>query len=157
VADGRAFIEGNREPYDMIFLDAFGRDSVPPSLTTLEFLRAVRRALLPDGVVVGNIWDRSYNTLYDSMVRTYQEAFDDVYILDVRGVGNKIVLSVPRPLSLTREVFAERAANVSRTKRFRFDLGELVTAGFNHATLKSEMGRVLRDAELLPARPPLPP
>ena len=45
VADGRKFIEETREPYDVIFLDAFGADSVPPPLSTVEFLRAVRKAL----------------------------------------------------------------------------------------------------------------
>ncbi len=83
VGDGREFVERFRQPYDVIFLDAFSSDSVPPHLTTQEFLRAVRRALKPNGVVVGNIWSRYSNPLYDSMVRTYQEVFDELYILDV--------------------------------------------------------------------------
>lgn len=44
VDDGRRFIEKVREPYDVIFLDAFGADSIPAHLTTQEFLRAVRPA-----------------------------------------------------------------------------------------------------------------
>ena len=73
IGDGRAFIERYRYPYDMIFLDAFSSDSVPAHLTTQEFLQAVRRALKPSGVVVGNIWSRGSNPIYDSMIRTYQE------------------------------------------------------------------------------------
>lgn len=149
VADGRAFIEKTREPYDLIFLDAFGADSVPPSLSTLEFLQAVRRAVRPSGVVVGNIWDRAYNSLYDAMVRTYQEAFDDVYVLDVAGVGNRILLALPRPLRLSREALAAEAGRVAQAKRFRFDLSALVTAGYSHATVRSDSVRVLRDAEML--------
>jgi spermidine synthase len=149
VADGRAFIEKTREPYDLIFLDAFGADSVPPSLTTLEFLQAVRRALRPTGVVVGNVWDRAYNPLYGAMVRTYQEAFDDLYIIDVQGVGNRILLALPRSLNLSREALAERAGRVAETKRFRYDLGALVRAGFSHAVTRSAVERVLRDAEML--------
>src|SRR6266571_3653298 len=57
VGDGRQFIENVREPrYDVIFLDAYGAESVPAHLTTREFLQAVRRAVVPSGVVVGNIW-----------------------------------------------------------------------------------------------------
>jgi len=150
VGDGRAFIEKAREPYDMIFLDAFGSDSVPPTLTTQEFLRAVRRAVRPDGVVVGNIWGRESNRLYDSMVRTYQEVFDDLYILNVRGAGNMIVLALPRRLNLSREDLAAQARRVSTTKGLRYDLGERVEFGYSHAIEKNQDGKVLRDAELAP-------
>jgi spermidine synthase len=148
VGDGREFIERYRQPYDLIFLDAFSSDSVPAHLTTQEFLRAVRRAVKPGGVVVGNVWSRFSNPLYDSMVRTYQEVFDDLYILDVPGAGNKILLALPRRQNLSREDLAGLARKVSTAKQFRFDLGELVTFSFQHATEKSTDGRVLKDAEL---------
>jgi spermidine synthase len=148
VADGRAFIEQTREPYDVIFLDAFGGDSLPPELTTQEFLRAVRRAVRPSGVVVGNIWGRHSNRLYDSMVRTYQEVFDDLYILTVQGAGNMILLALPRRQTLGREELAGLASRVSTAKGFRFDLGERVRYGYSHAAGKSTEGRVLRDADL---------
>jgi spermidine synthase len=148
VGDGREFVERFRQPYDVIFLDAFSSDSVPPHLTTQEFLRAVRRALKPNGVVVGNIWSRYSNPLYDSMVRTYQEVFDELYILDVPGAGNKILLALPRPQPLSRDALAQLARKVATAQQFRFDLGELVTQGFQHATEKSSEGRVLKDAEL---------
>jgi len=61
VADGRQFVEKVQLPYDAIFLDAFGADSVPAHLTTQEFLQAVRRAVTPNGVVIGNVWGRFYN------------------------------------------------------------------------------------------------
>ena len=55
IADGRKFVEAVRQPYDVIFLDAFGADAVPAHLTTQEFLAAVRRAVRTDGVVISNI------------------------------------------------------------------------------------------------------
>jgi len=148
VGDGREFVERFRQPYDVIFLDAFSSDSVPPHLTTQEFLRAVRRALKPNGVVVGNIWSRYSNPLYDSMVRTYQEVFDELYILDVPGAGNKILLALPRPQPLSRDALAQLARKVATAQQFRFDLGELVTSGFQHASEKNPDGRVLKDAGL---------
>jgi spermidine synthase len=156
VGDGREFIEKTRQPYDIIFLDAFGSDAVPPHLTTQEFLRAVRRALRPDGVVVGNIWDRGSNSMYDPMVRTYQEVFDDLYILDVQGASNEILLALPRRLNLSREELAERARRVSTAKRFRFDLGERVARGFQHAIAQTPEVRVLRDVDLKKTGQPAP-
>src|SRR6266481_8287173 len=65
VGDGRQFIErATQGDYDIIFLDAFGAESVPAHLTTREFLQAVRLAVAPSGVVVGNIWRSFSNPLY---------------------------------------------------------------------------------------------
>lgn len=146
-ADGRRFIEQCREPYDVIFLDAFGCENVPYHLATREFLVAVRRALAPRGVAVGNIWSRGSNPLYDSMVRTYQDVFDELYILDVRARGNKILLAVPRNVWITREDLARRAKTISTDKGFPFDMGELVTYGFRHLRKENGDGRVLLDKD----------
>ena len=148
VGDGRQFIEKSRQPYDAIFLDAYGAEEVPAHLTTQEFLQAVRRAVKPGGVVVSNIWARSSNPLYDSMVRTYQEVFEELFDLDVHGTGNRILLALPRRQPLSRDELAQRARGVSSAKQFRFDLGDLVTYGYSRAQAKNQDGRVLRDADL---------
>ncbi|MGH8616935.1 MAG: spermidine synthase [Burkholderiales bacterium] len=153
VGDGRRFVEDVKQPYDMIFLDAYGSDSVPEHLATEEFLRAVRRAVRPDGIVVGNIWGRGHNRLYDTMVRTYQEVFDDLYILDVRNAGNQILLALPRSQPLTQEQLAQLARRVSTAKRFDFDLGEQVNYGFEHMQVKNPKDRVLRDRDLARNKP----
>jgi spermidine synthase len=145
VADGRKFIESVRQPYDAIFLDAFGSDAVPAHLTTQEFLRAVRRAVSPGGVVIGNIWDRAYNRLYDSMVRTYREVFDELFVVAVADSGNRILLALPRRQPLTRDEMTRFVRNSQAAKRFRFDMGELVQSGLLPA---EEGGSVLRDAAL---------
>ena len=145
VDDGRRFIERCRNPYDIIFLDAFGSDNVPYHLATQEFLQAVRRALTPNGIAVGNIWSRSSNPLYDSMVRTYQDVFDELYILDVQGAGNKILIALPRKQPINRDDLARRATRISKEKHFRFDMGELVVYGYRHPQKKNARGRVLVD------------
>ena len=150
VGDGRQFIENVRQGYDIIFLDAFGAREVPRHLTTQEFLLAVRRALAPSGVVVSNVWRPSANPLYDSMVRTHQEAFDALFILDVPGDVNNILLALPRRQPLNRSELAQLARRISTEKQFRFDLGAQVEYGFLYASEKSWPGRVLRDADLTP-------
>jgi len=153
LADGRQFIENSRQPYDAIFLDAFGNENVPAHLATQEFLQAVRRAVKPNGVVIGNIWRRNSNPLYDSMVRTYQEVFDELYILEVHGDVNMIMLALPRSQALGRDELMQLARKLSVAGKFRFDLGNPANYGFLHAQEKNLSGRVLRDATLLQMTP----
>ncbi|MCW5604711.1 MAG: fused MFS/spermidine synthase [Burkholderiales bacterium] len=149
VADGRRFVEEVRRPYDVIFLDAFGAEAVPVHLTTAEFLSAVRRALRPDGVVVGNIWSSAANPLYDSMVRTYRATFDGLYVLRVASTNNRILLALPRRQPLSRSEIADMARKVSAEKRFRFDPGILVDRGLIPAGTSAIGGQVLRDADMV--------
>jgi spermidine synthase len=149
VTDGRKFIEAVRRPYDVIFLDAFGPDSVPAHLTTHEFLTAARRAVNRRGVVVGNVWNRDYNPLYDSMLRTYREAFDELFVLRVESSGNRILLALPRREPLTRAEIVRLARVESTARGFGFDLAALVDRGFLPGDAGGRDGRVLRD---LPAR-----
>jgi spermidine synthase len=146
IADGRRFIEAVRQPvYDLIILDAFGTDSIPAHLSTHEFLRSVRGAVLPQGLVVANVWGRPLNPLYDAMVRTYQEVFDDLYVVDVPGDVNKILLALPRKQAITAAELVLRARAVSTAGGFRFDLGDLVNYGFSRAGEKVRGASVLRD------------
>jgi spermidine synthase len=144
-ADGRRFIEQCSQPYDIIFLDAFGPDSIPRHLATVEFLQSVRRALTPRGLVAGNVWSSSTNRHYDDMVRTYQEAFSELYIIRVEGAGNRILIALPRAERVTRQGLSKRAAAVSKQHGFRFDLGELVSLGFQAAREKDPQSRILTD------------
>ncbi len=147
VADGRRFIEECRDPYDIIFLDAFGSDNIPRQLTTREFLEAVRRALKPKGIAVGNVWSRGSNPLYDSMVRTYQDVFEELRIVDVRGAGNKILLALPYKRQMPPDEAARRARRISKEKEFPFEMGDVVAYGYRQPEVEDSWGRVLTDKE----------
>ncbi len=146
VDDGRRFIARNPGRYDIIFLDAFSSDNIPYHLATQEFLQSVRRGLRPNGIVVANVWGRYSNPLYDSMVRTYQDVFDELYVLDVRLADNKILFGSVGKKNLTRDAVALRASEISRVHRFRFDMGRVVSYGFGSAEREAVGGRVLTDA-----------
>jgi spermidine synthase len=124
VADGRRFIEQAQAPYDLIFLDAYAASSVPAHLTTEEFLRAVRKALRPDGAIVGNLWSGEHNDLYAAMVHTYEGVFETVKI--VPADGNRIVLALPRKEDIDTRALARSATRLSTAKGFQFDLGAAV-------------------------------
>jgi spermidine synthase len=150
VEDGRRFIERAVRRYDIIFLDAFGADSVPYALTTREFLDSVRRALAPRGAVVGNLWSSAFNPLYDSMLRTYRAVYDDMYIVDVPNGGNKILVALAWKAALSREQLVRRSRQLSRQLSLRSDLGDIVERGFQRVGADSMKGRVLYDARLRP-------
>ncbi len=149
VTDGRRFIEAVKRPYDVIFLDAFGADAVPAHLTTREFLAAVRRAVSPAGVVIGNLWSVATDPPYDSMVRTYRDTFDELHILRVGGTNNRILLALPRAEGLERGELAALARKLAAAKNFRFNPGLLVERGLMPAGPAGSGGQVLSDTEML--------
>ncbi|MSP97312.1 MAG: methyltransferase domain-containing protein [Betaproteobacteria bacterium] len=147
VDDGRRFIEQREGLYDIIFLDAFGADNIPYSLATREFMVSVKRALTPRGVVVGNVWGKGANPLYDSMIRTYRAVYEEIAIIDVREALNKIVIACPTKQELTSEKLAERARALTTDLPLRVDLAELIRYGFRPVGTDGITGRVLLDAD----------
>jgi spermidine synthase len=146
VGDARGFIESSGPAYDLIFLDAYGPDSIPEHLATREFLAAVRVRLAEGGVVVSNVWEQSVNTLYDSMVRTYQVEFRQLYTFDVPTSANRILVGAVRAEKYARDVLVKRAERLERERKVPFDLSAQVRRGFEDATGKQGPGQVLTDA-----------
>lgn len=148
IADGRKFVEAVQQPYDAIFLDAFGADAVPAHLTTKEFLSAVRRAVRTDGVVIGNIWFTATNPPYDSMVHTYEETFGELHVLRVTGTSNRILYALPRSQPLGRAELAGLAQKLAAAKNFRFNPGTLVERGWMSLDNASFGGKLLTDSNV---------
>lgn len=147
VGDGRAFVEKVREPYDLIFLDAYGADSIPFHLATTEFLQAARKATTPDGLVVGNVWSRDSNRLYDRMVRTYQEVFPELYRVDVPAAGNRILLAPLVERKWNAVEVARQSALLTKRLKLRFSLPEIVLRNFVREGAIDPKLELLRDAE----------
>ncbi|MBI5453062.1 MAG: fused MFS/spermidine synthase [Deltaproteobacteria bacterium] len=84
IEDGRYFLKGSTEPYEVIVLDAFSGDIPPSHLISLEAFELVRGRLSRDGVLLINFI--SSNVPEDlaapaSLLRTLKEVFPhvDVY------------------------------------------------------------------------------
>lgn len=146
VADGRAFVEATKQRYDFVFLDGFGQDSVPKHLTTREFLTAVKNVLTPGGIVLGNVWGRDVNRQYDSMIRTYRNVFREIYIVDVLGSGNKIVIATPSRFASSHRELVRRAHAVTERMRLKSDLGEVAENQMRLPGIDGEKGEILLDA-----------
>jgi spermidine synthase len=128
--DGRAFVENVQKPYDLIFLDAYTAAGIPKHLATKEFLRSLKKALKPSGAIIANMWSTpKVNPLYKSMLRTYQEVFQEVYTLRVPTAGNKIVIALPKLRRMLIKSIAQRAQQISAQKRLPFDLSAVLQPG----------------------------
>lgn len=118
--DGRAFIEKARargERYDMILLDAFDVNYIPPHLLTVEFLTQVRDTLAPDGVLVANTFSES--AVYHSESTTYASVFGEFFNL---RDGNRVIMATRGPLPETAQLLRNANALQPVLERFGIDV-----------------------------------
>jgi spermidine synthase len=140
VMDGRAFLAGAAASYDLIWLDAYGPDSVPAHLTTVEFFRLVRARLAPGGAVAANLWGPGVNPRYHSQVRAIQDVFPETYVLAEGSPGEagtngpglaaaagscRIVVGSLGP-RLGAAAWAAAATTLQQRQRLDLDLAALV-------------------------------
>jgi len=58
--DGRLNLQGSRETYDLLFVDAFSGDGIPTHLLTKEALEIYRDRLAPRGLLILHLTNRYY-------------------------------------------------------------------------------------------------
>ena len=82
VGDGRqAMRELSADSFDVIIGDAFGSESVPWHLTTLEVVDELVRLLRPDGVYAMNVIDDASADFVRAQVATLGERFDHIAVI----------------------------------------------------------------------------
>lgn len=145
VGDGRAFIERTRTQYDIVFLDAYGEDSIPYALATKQFLQAVKRIISPKGLVVANLWSSSVNELYPSMLKTYAEVFPERHILRVGEKANRILLALPRRDGLTKQDLVRKAGELRGPLLTKLRLAATIESGYEQRPRIRGNARVLLD------------
>lgn len=144
VKDGREFIKGAREKYDIIFLDAYKDVSVPSHLTTLEFMHEVRAALKPGGVAVANLWGSVVNPLYDSCVKTIAEAFPKVYRFK-SYTYNFIFVADAKDEELDRGQLLYRSKDLMKNIHLSYDMVDAVRRQFDREIGKDLPGELITD------------
>jgi spermidine synthase len=86
VADGRDFLFDSAETYDIVLVDAFDDDHVPPHLLTEEFLREIRDHLAENGVVgfnlIGSVHG-DHSKAFRSFYRTISNVWRNVWLFPV--------------------------------------------------------------------------
>lgn len=116
---------------DVVIRDAFLGSSVPPHLTTVEFVRDVARALGRDGLYIANIADGTALRASRAEAATALAVFRRVALVvepsQLRGrrYGNVLLIASARPLplaALTRRLAAGAAPARALTGRRLADL-----------------------------------
>ena len=107
VAEARAFTHALAPgSTDVIVRDVFAGPTTPRPLTTVEYFRAVRRALAPGGLFVANIGDRAALPVTRaelaglSTLFRHTAAAAPAAMLDGRAYGNVVVAASDAPLTL---------------------------------------------------------
>jgi predicted membrane-bound spermidine synthase len=116
--DGRVFLDGTNQRYDLIVLDAYSRSYVPFHLMTLEFFKLIAAHLTRNGIVISNLISGvtvANDQLLTAETNTMQSVFPHVYTFAVDGTSytdtqNVIILATLLTRYLTETDFEELAS-----------------------------------------------
>lgn len=93
--DGRAFLQADKNFYDVILVDAFQDISPPFQMSSTEFFSLVRSHLSANGVMVVNMNMRANGSgnINEYLTDTIGKIFPAQKIIDVRGVTNRVLFA----------------------------------------------------------------
>ena len=93
--DGRAFLQADKNIYDVILVDAFQDISPPFQMSSTEFFAQVKNHLAAGGVMVVNMNMRASGAgnLNEYLIDTIAKNFSAVRIIDARGVTNRVLFA----------------------------------------------------------------
>ena len=89
--DGRAFLQSDKNIYDVILVDAFQDISPPFQMSSIEFFALVKNHLDKSGVMVVNMNMRG--DINEFLTDTIGKNFSAIRTIDARGVTNKVLFA----------------------------------------------------------------
>ncbi|MCX7569078.1 fused MFS/spermidine synthase [Tumebacillus sp. DT12] len=130
-ADGRRYLEDATAEFDLVFLDAYADDRIPPRLETIEFVRLLRSRLAEGGAVAVNVIGavRGRESLYLRRVwRTYRDVFAHVVIIPTTPFPgepqNMLLIAADAPLP-DRQALWQRVSGSTHFNRHKRRLNRL--------------------------------
>jgi spermidine synthase len=121
-ADGRVFLNRNKQTYDLILIDAYHGGYVPFHLLTKEFYTLVKERLAPGGAAAFNVHDGT--RLYVSTIKTLKEVFGDLHLYPT-GQGEVVMVGTAQQAP-PDGVLQARAAAMQKAHNFRYPLPALL-------------------------------
>ena len=93
--DGRAFLQSDKNFYDVILVDAFQDISPPFQMSSTEFFSLVRSHLAAGGVMVVNMNMRANGAgnINEYLIDTIGKIFPALRTVDARGVTNRVLFA----------------------------------------------------------------
>jgi spermidine synthase len=86
VADARAFVDANTERFDIVIADVYRGAQMVPSVSSLQFVQRVQRALSTRGVFAVNVTDLPPLPLSRIYAATLRACFPDVCLIAEPGL-----------------------------------------------------------------------
>ena len=126
VDDGRRFLTRAEGRYDLIILDAFGTERVPPHLLSREFMTLARDKLTPGGALTANVIADHDSDLAEAVQGTITDAFGSAEVREPAEATGNLIWTAPaagprpgceaaqaRTLDLPREAVAGDRVDVA--------------------------------------------
>jgi spermidine synthase len=139
--DGRAFLIGSKEHYDIILIDAYRGPFVPFHLLTKEFYQLVKDHLSAGGVVAQNV--EPSTMLFDSAVKTIHSVFPEV---EFYMAGGNVVTVAYDGARRGRDELMRVAAERQRAFHPRYDLTTMLA---ERREFVPNVGTIDADAKVL--------
>ena len=81
------------------------------------------------------------------MVASYRSLFGFMAVMDLEGVGNKLLIARQQPEALNRTALISRANALSRRLSLRVGLGPMVRKGLRLPDAQERAGKLLLDSQ----------
>ncbi len=93
--DGRAFLQADKNSYDVILVDAYQDITIPFQMSSTEFFALVKSHLTAGGVMVVNMNMRASGAgnINECLIDTIGKNFAAVRTIDARGVTNRVLFA----------------------------------------------------------------
>src|SRR3712207_2811383 len=95
VDDGRRFLARTPRRYDLIVLDAFGTQRVPPHLLSREFMALARDRLTDGGVLAANVIAEPDSELAEAVQATAGIAFGSAEVREPAPDTGNLIFAAP--------------------------------------------------------------
>jgi spermidine synthase len=86
IADARAFVEANTERFDIVIADVYRGAQMAPSVSSVQFMHHIQRALSERGVFAVNVTDLPPVTLSRVYAATLRACFPDLCLIAEPGL-----------------------------------------------------------------------
>jgi len=118
--DGLVYLAEHQEVADVLLIDAFDSNGIPPNFCSQDFFDQCANTLTSDGILVINLWGSDKK--FDVYLQRIEQTFDGkVLTLPTGKPGNIAVFGFKRePADLRLASLRERAKTLEKTHKIEF-------------------------------------
>lgn len=120
-ADGLVYLAEHPESAEVLLLDAFDSNGIPPDFCSQDFFDGCARALKMNGIFAINLWGSDKN--FDIYLQRIEQSFrQKVLILRTGNPGNTVVFGFNKiPSNMTLTSLRERAKTLEAEHKIEFN------------------------------------